>query len=189
MVDSAAGWGFATGMNARVRAASIDDVPAIAQIHVDSWRAAYRGLMPDAVLDGLSVAQRMKNWDEWIRTPLSPEHRVWVIDRDSQILGFASTGLSRDKDARAGDYEVYAIYLDPGAVGQGLGAMLFAHSIDELRARGAGDITLWALEGNDRATRFYERQGMIAEAKKIETVRGAELPHVRYRLSIAPHER
>ena len=45
-------------MTVRVRAATADDAAGVARVHVDSWRATYKGLMPDAVLDGLSVDNR-----------------------------------------------------------------------------------------------------------------------------------
>lgn len=39
----------------RTRDAVVEDAPGIARVHVESWRAAYAGLMPQAVLDDLSV--------------------------------------------------------------------------------------------------------------------------------------
>jgi len=41
-----------------IRPATPEDARAIAEVHVASWRYAYRGLLPDDVLDRLSVEER-----------------------------------------------------------------------------------------------------------------------------------
>ena len=170
--------------DAFVRAATPADGPLIASIVVRGWRTAYRGLMPDAVLDALSVEERTRKWTEIIATPTTRDHRTWVIARDAAVLGFASTGPSRDADAEASTAELYAIYLDPDHIGCGLGARLFAHAVEDLMRRGSRTMTLWALDGNARADRFYRRMGMVLAGTKTETVRGAPLPHVRYRRAL-----
>jgi ribosomal protein S18 acetylase RimI-like enzyme len=88
---------------------------------------------------------------------------VLVAERDGALLGFASAGASRDDDATQGTGEVTgevtAIYLAEGAAGTGLGRDLFSGIQLELRSRGFTQATLWVLETNARACRFYERQG------------------------------
>ena len=49
-----------------IRPATVDDAAAVAHVHVSSWRSTYRGLMPDAVLDSLSVERRAEFWREVI---------------------------------------------------------------------------------------------------------------------------
>jgi hypothetical protein len=46
-----------------IRPARMQDVPEIAVVHVRSWQAAYRGLLPQAYLDGLDPAQRIGQWE------------------------------------------------------------------------------------------------------------------------------
>ncbi|WP_330987113.1 hypothetical protein [Herbaspirillum lusitanum] len=45
-----------------VRRATVDDAALIAQVRIDSWRAAYRGLIPDAYLDGMKVEDSTRMW-------------------------------------------------------------------------------------------------------------------------------
>jgi hypothetical protein len=47
-----------------LRNATPADARAIAAVNVASWRAAYRGLMPDDVLSGLSVPDRERFWSD-----------------------------------------------------------------------------------------------------------------------------
>jgi len=45
-----------------IRPARPGDENGIARVHVESWRSTYRGIMPDAVLDGLSQERRARHW-------------------------------------------------------------------------------------------------------------------------------
>ena len=140
----------------RFRGAEADDVDALAALHVASWRWAYRGLLDADVLDRLSVDERASMWRELID---GGETVVVLAERGDRLLGFASGAASRDDDARPGTGEVGAIYLAEEAAGTGLGTELFVEIQGELRARGFVRATLWVLESNARARRFYEREG------------------------------
>lgn len=141
-----------------VRLAAADDAGVIGELHVRSWRTAYRGIVPAEVLDALDPAERTRNWLERIERPRR-ETRVWVIERDERVIGFASTGLCRDSDLPPRTAELYAIYLDPDAFSTGAGRELLAHAVDDLRERGYPRAALWVLEENERARRFYEVAG------------------------------
>lgn len=162
------------------------DVTPIAEVHVRSWLKAYRGLIPDRVLDSLSVEQREAMWREAIGRPASPIDRVWVAEQRGRIVGFASSGPSRDEDAdpeRTG--EVYAIYLEPEAQGRGIGRRLFRRAIEELREQGFEAATLWVLAANVRTRLFYEAAGWQSDGtERTLTVRESELQEVRYRVAL-----
>ena len=140
-----------------LRAATPADAEAIATVHVASWQVAYRGLIPDAVLDGLSVPDRARRWAERLGAP-APRSRTLLVVERAVVLGFASTGPARDVDDPAAG-EPYAIYLDPGAWGRGHGARLHAGMLENLRGDGFTHAVLWVLDANARAQRFYRRQG------------------------------
>jgi GNAT superfamily N-acetyltransferase len=185
MIDSAA-----VPTKRWIRLAVPGDGERIGRIQVDSWRAAYVGLIPDAVLVGLSAEQRGAAWRGRLERPEAPERRCFVVEVDGAVLGFASTGPSRDQGADRGTAEVYALYLAPDAWGRGFGRVLFAAAVDDLGARGFSAVTLWVLGGNARARRFYEAAGMRPDGgAKVEVEGGAELPHLRYGLSVAPAAR
>jgi ribosomal protein S18 acetylase RimI-like enzyme len=166
-----------------IRLAVPGDAAALARVQVESWHAAYAGLMPAAVLDAFTFEARAPRWQA-ILTRDAPEQRTLVITSGGLVAGFASTGPSRDEGAAPGVAELYALYLAPGSWGRGLGRTLFAAALEGLREQGYASVTLWVLDGNARARRFYEAAGMRADgAVKIEIEEGAELPHVRYRTS------
>ena len=139
-----------------IRAAAPRDAGAIAALHVASWRWAYRGLLADDVLDALSVDERAAIWTELLA---DDGIAGLVAERDGALAGFASGGASRDDDATPETGEVTAIYLAEAAAGSGLARDLFSRIQEELRRRGFTRATLWVLESNARARRFYEREG------------------------------
>src|ERR1700691_3096251 len=143
-----------------VRPAEPGDEPGIALAHVTSWQDAYRGHMPQDFLDGLDVGQRAEAWRQ--RFPAAKQSRgdVVVVESAGEIAGFAVFGPSRDADADPGRTgEVGAIYLRPGSIGQGLGRLLMDAVVSGLAGLGYADATLWVLDENARARRFYERAG------------------------------
>ena len=144
-----------------------------------AWRVAYRGLVPDALLDAQSVDRRESQWLHWHDE--QPLRRLWLVERDGALLGFASTGPSRDSDGAPWTGEVYAIYLEPDVIGTGVGRELFAHAVAALRAQGFTRATLWVLENNARTRRFYEAAGWRTDGqRKTETLHGVEVAEVRY---------
>jgi ribosomal protein S18 acetylase RimI-like enzyme len=144
---------------ATIRAAKPEDARPIAEVHVASWRDAYRGLLPDDYLEKLSVDERAAQRLVWFADPV-PGSGVLVAEDDAgRVVGFAPFGPSRDDDAPDGTGEVPAIYVDPGAVGRGIGRELFAETSAALREAGFTRATLWVLEANALARRFYEKAG------------------------------
>lgn len=143
-----------------LRDAGPADAPAIAVVVVRSWRAAYRGLLPDDVLAGLSVDARERQWSETL-TARPPHTRVVVAARADAIVGFAATGpplVADDRDdPTLGD--LYALYLDPGVWRRGIGTRLHAAALDRLRSCGFTHAGLWVLDTNDRAVGFYLARG------------------------------
>jgi L-amino acid N-acyltransferase YncA len=145
-----------------IRAATADDARAIAEIHVAGWRWAYRGLVPDGLLDSLSVERREEMWRAGLARAL-PGWALFVAEREGEVLGFVGCGPSGDDDARENTAEVYAIYLQPEVQGTGVGRELFA-----------------------RTRRFYEIAGWRPDgSEKAQDWDGHQLHEVRYRIDLA----
>jgi ribosomal protein S18 acetylase RimI-like enzyme len=171
-------------MPLRIREAEPKDARAIAEIHVRSWRAAYRGQLTDDYLDGLNVEDRLEMHRLALESPPA-EYRMWVAEDEGRAVGFAVTGKSEDADADERTAEVYAIYLEPDLVGTGLGRTLFSHAVDDLRGRGYRSATLWVLETNEMARRFYELAGWAHDGTTTSERVDCEMrPTVRYRVEL-----
>jgi GNAT superfamily N-acetyltransferase len=143
-----------------LREATPTDAHAIATVHVVSWRAAYRGLIPDEVLAGLSVPDRERFWLDALTRP-QPRSRTVLATTGPTVLGFASTGppLNPEDSANPTLGDLYAIYLAPDVWGRGLGTRLHSAALHRLRGCGFTRAGLWLLDGNERTLHFYLREG------------------------------
>ncbi|MER7840066.1 GNAT family N-acetyltransferase [Streptomyces sp. NPDC096040] len=161
-----------------IRPMALDDCDRVSEIRVRGWQYAYRGLMPQPFLDGLSVQRdaerrraRFRDGEDGV-TDL-------VAVRGGEIVGWAAHGPYRDGEVHTGDAELYAIYLDPAHVGTGAGRRLLETVLQQC-ARHAR-VYLWVLKGNTRARRFYELAGFRADgAEEPYEVDGVPVPEVRY---------
>lgn len=170
-----------------IRSARLEDAAQIAVIHVRSWQAAYRGMVPQAFLDGLDLAPRAARWERNLSATDWSRGGVLVAEANQELLGFVDYGPARDDDAKASrDGEVYAIYLLPAALGRGIGRQLMAAALERLGEAGYDQATLWVLDGNSRARRFYEAGGWLADgAVKHDDSLGFVMSEVRYRTELA----
>jgi GNAT superfamily N-acetyltransferase len=162
-------------------------------VHVDGWRAAYRGEVPDAYLDALDVSDRGRRWrDRLAVVSADPGSAVLVADDEGRLVGFASVGPPEELDAPgvgaptlANLGEIYAIYVEPDRIGTGVGGALLERAVDVLRRMGCAAGVLWVLPGNARARRFYEAAGWRPDgAETVQRIDGLELPSIRYRSTL-----
>lgn len=170
-----------------IRRATVSDAEAVAKVQVRSWQWAYRGLLPDDYLRGMSLdlEWRIEQHARRLAHP-TPDERTWVLEASGQVVGFASTLPCRDEDEGPEVGEVGALYLAPEVASVGLGRRLFEHAVDDLADRGYAQATLWVLESNTRARRFYEAAGWAFDGTtKTEEMQGATLRQVRYRRRLA----
>ncbi|MFI9770604.1 GNAT family N-acetyltransferase [Streptomyces sp. NPDC052415] len=156
------------------------DCDRVAEIRVGGWRTAYRGLMPQSHLDALSVAEDAERH----RARLARGHGTrgdLIAERNGSTVGWACHGPYRAGDLRTDDAELYAIYVDPGQYGAGIGRALLQESIRRCTAAGYPRMLLWVLKENTDARRFYERAGFHADgAEEPWEVDGVLVPEVRY---------
>jgi ribosomal protein S18 acetylase RimI-like enzyme len=140
-----------------VRHATPDDAEAIARLRVDEWRATYRGMMPDAYLDALSVDDSAVFWRR-ILGANSPNVTVFVADDAGAIVGFASSNV-REPPKLGFTAELSAIYVQADRKRQGIGRRLVSAIAAAERAKGADGLVVFVIAGNRDARAFYENLG------------------------------
>ena len=151
-----------------IREARIEDAEEVAGVHVRSWQVAYRGLIDQSVLDGLSIDERADGWRRIVADPLPTGLGILVAVRDHRVVGWTSFGSGRDPDGLA-DGEVYGIYADPTAWSTGAGRALLEAAERRIAEAGHTRAYLWVLDGNERADSFYARHGWVEDgAIKVE---------------------
>jgi GNAT superfamily N-acetyltransferase len=172
---------------ATIRRATVSDATAIATVHVWSWQDAYRGLLPQDFLDGLDVGRRRDGWARILAEAHWPRSATLVVDSDESVVGFAHLCPTRDDDGDPATVgEIVAIYLLSTLWSTGVGRRLMDESLDVLRQAGFREATLWVLDTNERARRFYESGGWLADGTvKQDRWGDVVLNEVRYRRPIA----
>jgi ribosomal protein S18 acetylase RimI-like enzyme len=166
-----------------VRDAVPDDAEVIARVHVESWRSAYVGLLPQMVLDGLSVSQRTRQWRH-VLEPSSGD-QVVAADRAGDVLGFAHVGPEAGAGPSTG--RLATLYLRPDTWGTGVGRQVHDAGLERLAAAGYDRALLWVLSTNNRAAHFYERQGWRRDGQiRVQQFGGAVVIDHRWERSLRP---
>ncbi|WP_432140725.1 N-acetyltransferase family protein [Streptomyces sp. bgisy084] len=171
------------------------DIDAVSAVRVHGWQTAYRGLMPQAYLDAMSVAEDAERRRSWFARR-SPEVSDLVAERNGEVVGWACVGPARDPDIAPGAAELpaprpaagelLALYVTPTLIGTGIGRTLLTAGITRARSHGFHTLYLWVVRGNTRAQRFYERAGFTPDgAEESSDVGGSSVPELRYRRSLA----
>ncbi len=128
-----------------------DSLYDVGKVYEQSWKFAYKGIIPQSYLDGIAAGQWVQNIEKNGMCNL-------VAVEGGHIVG--TSGFCKSRWEHYGKYgEIVSVYLLPEYMGKGYGSALLSRAAEELKKLGFQDILLWVLEGNTRAKRFYEKHG------------------------------
>ncbi len=141
----------------------VDDVDAMARVHVDGWRETYAGQLPAWAFDDDAVERRRQMWTSILTNPPRLTRRVAVATSNGHIGGIALADDPRDAADRAAgvEQELYVLYLLRAHHGSGLGQGLLDAVLDERSAM------LWVAKANPRAQAFYRRNGFALDGTEM----------------------
>ena len=132
-----------------IRKAEKEDVRQIAEILVEDWKTAYRGIIDDAFLDSMSVDQRyeieIKRYQKYV-----------VASDGNEILGYAWLEMTGDE---AADCEIIALYVRYAKRKNGIGKLLLQYAVKSFKESGKKRMIIWCLKENYESRRFYEKVG------------------------------
>jgi ribosomal protein S18 acetylase RimI-like enzyme len=155
----------------RIRDAVSDDAPALAAVHEASAKTAYREIFA-------GFPFRAPAREDWL-AEIAASTVVVAEEEDGAVMGFTIGGRSRDPIGEGG--EIYSLYVAPSCWRRGVGSRLLAEAVRRLEP--LGPLTLWVLEENHAARRFYERHGWRPDGGEKKTFYGAL--ELRYRLRVS----
>lgn len=150
-----------------------DDKFAISRIYEESWKFAYRDIIPKSFLESIPVGN-------WVPHLAQAGRNSLVIVEGGALVGTSSYGPSRFSDFD--DFgEIMSIYLLPQYMGKGYGRQLLHAAVGECTALGYHDLFLWVLEENFRARAFYEKAGFTRSGAYLDVhIGGKTLREVQY---------
>lgn len=161
-------------MNITIRQVNqADSREEISTVYEQSWKYAYKGIIPQEYLDNIPSGQWCGAFDNSDRYTL-------VMLEGNKIIGTSSYCKSRFEDYK--DWgEIISIYLLPEYMGKGYGKNLLQKAVEELKAMGFKKIFLWVLEENHIARHFYETCGFKNSGNsKNDTLGGKQLCELQY---------
>ena len=168
----------------RIRRAHKNDASAIGRVHVETWQSTYAGLLPDALLAGMSDVRQSAYWSRVLADRHESRGVFVADDEDMGVVGFGSCGPVRDPpeglngtEQRVG--EVYTLYVESDFQNQGLGRRLLDAMFRQLRADGFDTAVLWMLAANPTSF-FYEGLGGDRVGHRIDRLGGSEVEEVAY---------
>jgi ribosomal protein S18 acetylase RimI-like enzyme len=168
-------------MSFNVRVATLDDISAIQHVARSTWRATYAGLITG------------QNIERFVNSAYSDDSLQGTLERlgggllvaqvEREVIGYAMLGSADEYRA-----ELYAIYVLPGCHGHGIGWALWNAAAARAVAIGCRTLELWVLDSNQRARRFYERQGAVVTGIRDFRVGDETISEFRYTLSLPRSE-
>ncbi|MCL2559870.1 MAG: GNAT family N-acetyltransferase [Turicibacter sp.] len=140
-----------------IRYAVPDDAEAIVAVNREGWQTAYRGILPDEILDSLDMkAPRTRQ-----SITDNPKQTFVFEDENQRIIGFCSFGELRwtEEFSEQCDCELNALYVLSECRGRGVGKALLAAARSEFKAQGKRCLLVNVLEDNAPSVNFYKGQG------------------------------
>lgn len=141
-----------------IRKVKKEDLRVVAEIAVNGWKTAYRGIIEDEFLDNLSIEENYQK-----RLKDYTENGFVVAELNSEIVGFCRyrTGNYYASEYANVDCEILALYVKPEYKGNGIGKKIVNYVINEFKENGYSQMILWCLKDNYPSRAFYEKMGGI----------------------------
>lgn len=148
-----------------IREATNQDIPAIAKVHVDTWKSTYKNIFSNDFLANISYQKREQGWHQIFANASDNNSFTYVIESDAnQIVGFANAGTEREGNPIYSG-ELYAIYIIENFQQQGIGKKLVKTVVEKLKRMQIDSMLVWVLKDNT-ACSFYENLGGRKVAEK-----------------------
>lgn len=166
-------------MDLSIERAELSSAEDIGRIGALSWKAAYRGIVPDEVLDSITSEARAERYRRSYSS--RPDSEYYLFRAQGEPAGFA---VICEDDGQPGVGQVGAFYFLSEYWGCGLARPAMEFCLARLKAMGYSRVILWVLEENARARRFYEKCGFVPDGAAEEIVISIPLDEIRYAISI-----
>ncbi|MCH5349075.1 MAG: GNAT family N-acetyltransferase [Oscillospiraceae bacterium] len=152
---------------------SSDDRLLISNIYEESWKFAYKNIIPQSYLDSIPAGR-------WASGINKEGMHNFVVVQNGQYIG--TSCICRSRFPELPDFgEIVSIYLLPEYIGKGYGKRLLDAVVSQLKEIGFNDIFLWVLEENSHARRFYEKAGFSESGRHMDiNIGGKELREIQY---------
>ncbi|MGD9096616.1 MAG: GNAT family N-acetyltransferase [Desulfobacterales bacterium] len=147
-----------------IRPARPSDIHALARVYVETWCAAYRGILPDAYLDSMTLAETETS----LGREIGGAGVVSLVAEtgDGKAAGLITGGIDRRRDRIYGG-EIFSLYVRPSYQRRGIGHQLVAHLVAQINRLDIFTLKVQVLEANP-CRHFYEKiNGVLLACGRI----------------------
>ncbi|AEG61500.1 GNAT family N-acetyltransferase [Desulforamulus ruminis] len=156
----------------KIRYATVGDEKYIADVIINTWKVAYRGIVSDDFLLSLTPEKHEKLFKESLSKKIGTT--LVLEDREGKIVGMASGGAERSGEF---DCEIVALYILPGYQKKGYGKQLFKKLVQEFKANDFTSMIIWTFKAN-KDLQFYKRLGGVIKKETTHLIGEKEIPIV-----------
>lgn len=142
--------------DAAVRTARTSDAAAVGELQCRIWRSAYADVLTPEVIDSFQPAAFAALWEESLRTPPTPQHRLLVATEGEAFVGFAAVGPTEP----VGRGELLLLGVDPAYRQHGHGSRLLNAAVETLRANDLREMEVWLLASDEATRGFLDAAGL-----------------------------
>lgn len=163
-------------MEINIRKAKHSDLNGIIRVNVETWKTAYKGVVPDKYIQGFGIRTQDKKWQAQLNNMIDENVFFIAENNKGEIVGFAIGGSERSKNPNYKG-ELMGIYILKEYQKQGIGKALTKKIVENLIKMKVNTMLVWVLENNPYRAFYDTLGGKVIDKKKHETLR---LPVVAY---------
>ena len=142
-------------MDINIRNVKYEDLPAVVDIQVDSWKDTYKGIIDGGYLKNLNKHERLEK-----RKKDYQQNGFIVAEKNGEILGFCRFVENiNNEDYNKCDCELGALYIRIDSKGKCIGKQLINYVKKYFKEKNKTKMILWCLEENYNSRAFYEKMG------------------------------
>ena len=146
------------------RAATVEDLPVIAEIFLRCWTISYASVLSESARDSFTLESAAELWRKSIELP-EDKQTLLLIDGEKAVAVFR-IGSDKDDSSRG---HLFSLYVDPDSAGRGFGKSALREAIERNRDRGFTQMTLWVFANNEIANSLYTKSGFAPTGKSRTT--------------------
>ena len=146
------------------RAATINDLPVIAEIFLRCWTISYKSVLSESARNSFTPESAAELWRKSIELP-EDKQTLLLIDGEKAVAVFR-IGSDKDDPLRG---HLFSLYVDPDSAGRGFGKSALREATARNRDRGFTQMTLWVFADNEIANSLYTKSGFAPTGKSRTT--------------------
>ena len=155
-----------------IRKATLDDIPEVAKLHINSWNNTYKGIIAQEYLDNMK--KNLNKRIERMKNEFDLRNMILATIND-EIVAFSEFVLSNEFSKNLDiDCELCGLYVRNEYLKSGIGSQVFNYVRNLFISNNKKKMGLWCFKENKNAIDFYKKKGGVIVSEKKFALAGKE---------------